>query len=147
MKKYNVAILGATGAVGQEFLTLIEERNFPFNELRLLASKRSAGKVINLHTAGAAERGQESAVRPRGVQAFRHQCAGLRTAEGLRHGISRRDSGGEPAEEGAARDRRQRRFRREDGRGKFKGQTPKGPLREVGSITLFEVKRTCQAHP
>ncbi len=47
MKKYNVAILGATGAVGQEFLTLIEERNFPFNELRLLASKRSAGKVIN----------------------------------------------------------------------------------------------------
>ena len=47
MKKYNVAILGATGAVGQEFLKLIEERNFPFNELRLLASKRSAGKTIN----------------------------------------------------------------------------------------------------
>lgn len=46
MKKYNVAILGATGAVGQEFLTLIEERNFPFAELRLLASSRSAGKVI-----------------------------------------------------------------------------------------------------
>ena len=47
MKKYNVAILGATGAVGAEFLKLIEERNFPFNELRLLASKRSAGKIIN----------------------------------------------------------------------------------------------------
>ncbi|MDF2571266.1 MAG: asd [Sporomusa sp.] len=46
MKKYNVAILGATGAVGQEFLKLIEERNFPFNELKLLASERSAGKVI-----------------------------------------------------------------------------------------------------
>lgn len=46
MKKYNVAILGATGAVGTEFLTLIEERNFPFAELRLLASKRSAGKQI-----------------------------------------------------------------------------------------------------
>ena len=30
MKKYNVAILGATGAVGGEFLKLIEERNFPF---------------------------------------------------------------------------------------------------------------------
>lgn len=44
MKKYNVAILGATGAVGQEFLNLIEERNFPFNELKLLASHRSAGK-------------------------------------------------------------------------------------------------------
>ncbi|WIW71861.1 aspartate-semialdehyde dehydrogenase [Anaerosinus gibii] len=46
MKKYNVAILGATGAVGQEFLSLIEERNFPFANLKLLASKRSAGKVI-----------------------------------------------------------------------------------------------------
>ena len=46
MKKYNVAILGATGAVGQEFLDLIQERNFPFGTLRLLASSRSAGKVI-----------------------------------------------------------------------------------------------------
>ncbi len=46
MRKYNVAILGATGAVGQEFLNLIEERNFPFAELKLLASKRSAGKKI-----------------------------------------------------------------------------------------------------
>lgn len=46
MKKYNVAILGATGAVGQEFLNLIEERNFPFAELKMLASKRSAGKTI-----------------------------------------------------------------------------------------------------
>lgn len=46
MKKYNVAILGATGAVGQEFLSLIEERNFPFANLKLLASKRTAGKVI-----------------------------------------------------------------------------------------------------
>ncbi len=47
MKKYNVAILGATGAVGQEFLRLIEERKFPFAELKLLASKRSAGKQID----------------------------------------------------------------------------------------------------
>ena len=46
MKKYRVAILGATGAVGQEFLNLIEERRFPFSELRLLASSRSAGKKI-----------------------------------------------------------------------------------------------------
>jgi len=46
MKKYNVAILGATGAVGQEFLELIKERNFPFDTLRLLASSRSAGRVI-----------------------------------------------------------------------------------------------------
>ncbi len=47
MRKYNVAILGATGAVGQEFLNLLEERNFPFADLKLLASKRSAGKIIN----------------------------------------------------------------------------------------------------
>ena len=46
MKNYNVAILGATGAVGQEFLNLIEERKFPFANLKLLASKRSAGKKI-----------------------------------------------------------------------------------------------------
>ncbi|WP_040293935.1 aspartate-semialdehyde dehydrogenase [Acetonema longum] len=46
MKKYNVAILGATGVVGQEFLKLIEERNFPYAELKLLASERSAGKKI-----------------------------------------------------------------------------------------------------
>lgn len=47
MKKYNVAILGATGAVGQEFLNLIEERDFPFADLRMLASSRSAGKMIH----------------------------------------------------------------------------------------------------
>ena len=45
--KYNTAIVGATGAVGQEFLRLIEERNFPFGELKMLASARSAGKTIN----------------------------------------------------------------------------------------------------
>jgi len=48
MKKYNVAILGATGAVGTEFIKLIEERKFPFAELRLLASKRSAGTVLTV---------------------------------------------------------------------------------------------------
>ena len=47
MKRFNTAIVGATGAVGQEFLKLIEERNFPFGELKLLASSRSAGKKIN----------------------------------------------------------------------------------------------------
>lgn len=43
-----VAILGATGAVGQEFIKLIEERNFPFSSLKLLASKRSAGKKLTV---------------------------------------------------------------------------------------------------
>ena len=45
--KINVAILGATGAVGQELLNLLEERNFPVNKLQLLASPRSAGSKIN----------------------------------------------------------------------------------------------------
>ncbi len=48
MKKYHVAILGATGAVGQEFIRLIEERDFPFASLKLLASKRSAGTVLTV---------------------------------------------------------------------------------------------------
>ena len=46
MKKYNVGILGATGAVGREMLKILEERNFPVNELRLLASERSVGKKV-----------------------------------------------------------------------------------------------------
>ena len=45
-RKYSVAILGATGAVGTELLALLEERNFPLGKLKLLASKRSAGKLI-----------------------------------------------------------------------------------------------------
>lgn len=43
---YNVAIVGATGAVGQEMLSILQERNFPLKELRPLASERSAGKEI-----------------------------------------------------------------------------------------------------
>lgn len=45
-KTYRVAILGATGAVGAELLALLEERNFPLAELKLLASPRSAGQAI-----------------------------------------------------------------------------------------------------
>ncbi len=44
---YNVGILGATGAVGQEIIRLLHERNFPLGELRLLASARSAGKTVS----------------------------------------------------------------------------------------------------
>jgi aspartate-semialdehyde dehydrogenase len=42
----NVAIAGVTGAVGQEFLRILEERDFPFDSLKVLASSRSAGKTI-----------------------------------------------------------------------------------------------------
>ena len=44
-----VAILGATGAVGQEFIRLIEERKFPYSKLKLLASYRSAGKKLTVN--------------------------------------------------------------------------------------------------
>ncbi len=43
---FRTAIMGATGAVGQELLRLLDERNFPLDSLTLLASKRSAGKKI-----------------------------------------------------------------------------------------------------
>lgn len=46
MKDVNIAILGATGAVGREMLKIIEEYNLPVGELRLLASERSAGAVL-----------------------------------------------------------------------------------------------------
>ncbi|MHC5117683.1 MAG: aspartate-semialdehyde dehydrogenase [Planctomycetota bacterium] len=42
-----IAIAGVTGAVGQEFLRIIEQRNFPFDSLKMLASSRSAGKKID----------------------------------------------------------------------------------------------------
>ena len=47
MKKYNVAIVGATGLVGQTFLKVLEERNFPVEKLYLYASAKSAGKTVN----------------------------------------------------------------------------------------------------
>ena len=46
MKQYHVALAGATGAVGAEFLKLLEERDFPLASLTLLASARSVGKTI-----------------------------------------------------------------------------------------------------
>lgn len=46
MKKYNVGILGATGAVGREMIKVLEENDFPIAELRLLASERSVGREI-----------------------------------------------------------------------------------------------------
>jgi len=46
MKKYNLCIAGASGLVGSTFLQILEERNFPIENLKLLASKRSAGKII-----------------------------------------------------------------------------------------------------
>ncbi|KAK8537378.1 hypothetical protein V6N13_042307 [Hibiscus sabdariffa] len=43
----SVAVVGVTGAVGQEFLSVLSDRDFPYRSLKLLASKRSAGKSIS----------------------------------------------------------------------------------------------------
>ena len=46
MKKFKIAIVGATGAVGREMLRCVFQFNFPFESIKLLASARSAGKEI-----------------------------------------------------------------------------------------------------
>ena len=48
-RKYNIAVAGATGAVGGAMLDVLERRNFPLNELRLLASERSVGKKLKFN--------------------------------------------------------------------------------------------------
>ncbi len=48
-KKVNVAVMGATGAVGTCFLNILEQRKFPVNNIRLLASDRSAGKKLKFN--------------------------------------------------------------------------------------------------
>ncbi len=47
MKRFNVAVVGATGAVGNEMIRILEERRFPVNNLKLLASERSVGRGID----------------------------------------------------------------------------------------------------
>jgi aspartate-semialdehyde dehydrogenase len=62
-KTYRVAVLGATGAVGTELLDLLESRDFPLADLRLLASPRSAGQRIPF-------RGESLTIEPVGDAAF-----------------------------------------------------------------------------
>ena len=49
MKKYNVAVVGANGAVGEEILTILQEIDFPLNKLLPLASARSVGKTVEFN--------------------------------------------------------------------------------------------------
>ncbi|MGB3495341.1 MAG: aspartate-semialdehyde dehydrogenase [Elainellaceae cyanobacterium] len=62
-QSYQVAILGATGAVGTELMTLLEERNFPVKSLKLLSSPRSAGQTLTF-------RGEEITVEAVGDRSF-----------------------------------------------------------------------------
>ena len=63
MKEYTVAVLGATGAVGQEMIRILQERNFPVGTLLPLSSARSAGKTIRF-------RNEEVTVREATEEAF-----------------------------------------------------------------------------
>ncbi|MCX5781395.1 MAG: aspartate-semialdehyde dehydrogenase [Elusimicrobia bacterium] len=49
MKKYRVAVVGATGVVGQEMIKMLESRSFPVESLRALASERSVGRTVKFH--------------------------------------------------------------------------------------------------
>ena len=46
MSEYRVAIVGATGLVGQEFIRVLQQRGFPIASIHLLASDRSAGRKV-----------------------------------------------------------------------------------------------------
>lgn len=62
-EKYNVAVAGATGAVGNTMIAILEERNFPVDNLLLLASERSEGKLLEF-------RGKSIAVRTMAHDSF-----------------------------------------------------------------------------
>ncbi len=71
----NVAVVGATGAVGTEIIKILEERDFPVDELRLLASKRSEGRIVKF-------RGKDVAVKELTKDSFKDIKIGLFSAGG-----------------------------------------------------------------
>ena len=70
MKQLRLAIVGATGAVGHELIKIVQERKIPYTELRLLASKRSAGTKIDVG-------GKEYTVEEATLDSFRDCDAAL----------------------------------------------------------------------
>jgi len=77
MKGYTVAVVGATGAVGQEMLKTLEQRNFPVAKLKALASPRSAGKKVKF-------RGEEITVEELKPESFEGVDIALFSAGGSR---------------------------------------------------------------
>lgn len=71
----NVAVVGATGAVGLEMINILEDRDFPVDELRLLASKRSQGKKLKF-------RGRDIIVQELTNNSFKNIKIGLFSAGG-----------------------------------------------------------------
>ncbi|MHB8907305.1 MAG: aspartate-semialdehyde dehydrogenase [Syntrophales bacterium] len=75
MKNYHVAVVGATGAVGNEMIKVLEQRTFPVGKLTLLASERSAGKELSF-------RGKPVAVQVLNEDSFQGVEIGLFSAGG-----------------------------------------------------------------
>src|SRR3990172_8464083 len=69
-KSYNIAVAGATGVVGREFLSILAQRNFPVGGIRLLASERSAGEKL-------AFKGKDEVVRLLSEETFEGMDIGL----------------------------------------------------------------------
>ena len=90
MKTYHVAIAGATGAVGTDFIRLLETREFPLESLRLLASERSVGRTLHF-------RGRPYTVELLTAEAFQGIDIALFSAGGARS----REYGPAAAEAGA----------------------------------------------
>ncbi len=74
-RSYNVAVVGATGAVGHEMINVLEQRRFPVNEIKLLASTRSAGEKLEF-------RGEDVTVEVLGEDSFKGVEIGLFSAGG-----------------------------------------------------------------
>jgi len=74
-EKYNVAVVGATGAVGEQLREILEERQFPVGELRLFASERSAGQFLPFQ-------GRQVPVRALNEDSFKDIDIGLFSAGG-----------------------------------------------------------------
>ncbi|MBW2056418.1 MAG: aspartate-semialdehyde dehydrogenase [Deltaproteobacteria bacterium] len=74
-RRYNVAVVGATGAVGNEMINVLEDRNFPVEGIRLLASTRSAGERLEF-------RGEEVTVEVLTEESFKGMEIGLFSAGG-----------------------------------------------------------------
>ncbi|MBW2631855.1 MAG: aspartate-semialdehyde dehydrogenase [Deltaproteobacteria bacterium] len=75
MRKYNVAVVGATGVVGTEMISTLERRNFPVKEITLLASERSLGKELTF-------RGKDYPVKVLNEDSFKGVEIGLFSAGG-----------------------------------------------------------------
>ena len=74
-EKYNVAIVGATGAVGEQMREVLDERQFPVGELRLLASERSVGQFLPFQS-------RQLAVQVLKADSFKYIDIGLFSAGG-----------------------------------------------------------------